>query len=282
LRLSFKPDGTQLAAAAQDQLTIWDLSTGKHAHDLTPVGAGGSQIAWPADGFVLLDGQYLVALDKKMTVWTYEAENGQPAPQGTTYGGRYWYVARGGQASGKPVLVSVGLPDEPVRRAAAAANPDNDLLVRPGATVSLDVNVVGDIREKSTAGIRQRLTENGVTVAVANNAPLKLVAQTAPGETREIEYRAFGALGGNAKVSATGMKYLIAFQTADGKVLWERKVATSPPPMLMMKQGQSVEQAVAEAMKPSPAFFEAKIPRYVPKSKNGAGTSRLGPAGVSR
>ena len=63
-------------------------------------------------------------------------------------------------------------------------------------------------------------------------------------------------------------------------MLWERKIATSPPPMLMMKQGQSVDQAVAEAMKPSPAFFEAKIPRYVPKNKNGAGTSRLGPAGV--
>ena len=281
LKLSFKPDGTQLAGASDDQLTVWNLTTGKVAYDLTLVGVSGQQIAWPSEGFILLDGRSLVALDKKMVVWTYQSDAGAAPLAGATYAGRYWYVAAGGSGN-KPVLVSVNMPHEAARRAALAVNFDAEMIVKPGSTVSFDVSLPGDIQEKAEAGLHTRFKQNGVTVA--DNAPVKLVARSEPGETRKIEYRPIGVgrFGGEtSKISVTGTKNDIRLETADGQVLWQRKSVTSPPMMVSMKKDQTIEQAIAEAMKPPLQFFEkAKIPKYIPKSKTGLGSSKLSASGI--
>lgn len=278
MRLSFRPDGAQLAAVGPELLDVWDLGTGKRAYDLMPIEVRGDQIAWQKDGFILLDGKSLFALDRKMTVWTYEGPNGGQPPMGATYAGRYWYVAAEG---GKAALVSVVLPHEPAFRATVAAKIDRDMIVKPGSSISLDAQLNGDVQEKAIAGLKATLAADGITVA--DNAPVKLVARSEPGKTREITYRHIG--GGPwvapSKVSVTDMKNQIRLETADGKVIWQHVGMTMAPPMLMMKKGQTVEQAVAEATKPSALFFtKARIPKYVPKSKTGFGTSRLTPAGL--
>ncbi|HWE95934.1 MAG TPA: hypothetical protein VG269_18370 [Tepidisphaeraceae bacterium] len=281
LNLAFKPDGTQLAAAGQDLLFVWDLSTGKKLHDLSPIGVMGQSIAWVGEGFLLLDGQSLVALDKKMVAWVYDNPSSRDTQGATreTFAGRYWYVASAGQGA-KPALVSVALPHEAARREALAVNFDQEMIVKPGTSVSLDIAVAGEVQQQVVDALTARMKQAGITVAP--NAPVKLIARSEPGETKEMEYRAFGAgFGANQKISVATTKLRLALETAGGKVLWERRSATFPPSMLMMKQGQTVDQAVAEAMKPSPIFFEkTRVPDYVPKSQGGLGKSKLTAAGV--
>ncbi|MDB5331317.1 MAG: hypothetical protein JWP03_2468 [Phycisphaerales bacterium] len=281
LKLAFKPDGTQLAAAGQDLLFVWDLATGKKLHELSPIGVMGQSIAWVGEGFVLLDGQSLVALDKKMVAWVYDNPSSRNTQGSTreTFAGRYWYAAEAGQGA-KPALVSVALPHEAARREALAVNFDQEMIVKPGTTVSLDVAVAGEVQQKVIDALTARMKQSGITIAA--NAPVKLIARSEPGETREMEYRAFRAgFGGNQKISVATSKLRLALETAGGKVLWERRSATSPPGMLMMKQGQTIEQGVAEAMKPSAGFFEnSRVPDYVPKSQGGLGKSKLTAAGV--
>ncbi|MDB5302719.1 MAG: hypothetical protein JWM97_268 [Phycisphaerales bacterium] len=282
LKLAFKPDGTQLAATGQDLLFVWDLATGKKLHDLSPVGVMGQSVAWAGEGFVLLDGQSLVALDKKMVAWVYE-NPAAPGGQGNAcaaFAGRYWYAAAPAARGGKPALVSAALPHEAARRAALAINLDQEMIIKPGATVSLEVTVAGEVQQQVIDSLTARLKQAGITVAP--NSAVKLVARSEPGETVEMQYHAFGAgFGGNQKISVATTKLRLALETAGGKVLWERRSVTSPPPMLSMKQGQTIEQAVAEAMKPSAGFFEkTRVPGYVPKSQGGLGKSSLTAAGV--
>ncbi|MDB5354889.1 MAG: hypothetical protein JWN24_1342 [Phycisphaerales bacterium] len=281
LRLAFKPDGTQLAATGQDLLFVWDLTTGKKLHDLSPSGVVGQSVAWVGEGFILLDGRSLVWLDKKMVAWTYE-NTVHPGGENlcASFAGRYWYAAAPAGRGGKPALVSVTLPHEAARKAAMAINLDQEMIIKPGSTVSLDVAVAGEVQQKVTDSLTARLQQMGMTVAA--NAPVKLIARSEPGDTVEMQYHTFGAgFGGNQKMNVATTKLRLALETAGGKILWERRTATSPPPMLMMKQGQTIDQAVAEAMKPSSAFFEmTRIPDYVPKTSGGMGTSKLTAAGV--
>jgi hypothetical protein len=203
------------------------------------------------------------------------------APAGA-YAGRFWYAASPEPGhSGKPALVGVVLPDDQAKRAIDGIKLEEQLLVHAGSRVSLDVSVPGDLQEKVTQSLTAHLKANGVTVVEAQ--PVKLIARTEPGQTREIHYRHFGAFPSarDATISVTETKFRLAFETSDGKVLWQRQTVTFPPPLLMMKEGQTIEQAVAAAMQPSYFFFErTRLPANVPKSRGGLGSSRLTVLGV--
>ena len=67
------------------------------------------------------------------------------------------------------------------------------------------------------------------------------------------------------------------------KELWQRQSKWSAPMMPMIKKGQSIEDAVAEAMKPTAYFFvDVTVPQLVPKAqfKDGMGKSQLTAKGV--
>src|SRR5207245_2276415 len=94
----------------------------------------------------------------------------------------------------------------------------------------------------------------------------------------------WGALPGaeETKVSATEQISKVSLLDAAGAVLWERQAKTIPPMHLSLKEGQSVDQAVAEAMKATGWFFESvQVPQFVTKSRKAAqGHSTLTDKGV--
>jgi hypothetical protein len=151
------------------------------------------------------------------------------------------------------------------------------MVIRPGLRVSLDVNVPGDARDRVVASLKAKLRENGITVA--DGQTLRLVARTEPGETHQMKYgNFFGPPGAGATtdMSVTDIKGVLGFTGPDGKFLWQRVAVVTAPSILSPKEGQSVQQAVADAMKPPIALFEnTRIPVYVPKSSSGFGTSHL-------
>jgi beta-lactamase regulating signal transducer with metallopeptidase domain len=281
--LAFKPDGKQIAVAGQDEVAVWDLAGGSApVADVWSVGAAGQAVEWGAEGYLLLDQWHLVSLGKQMVIWSYQGV--APAMHGKlaqVCAGRMYYTADAAPTGRehRPVVASVMLPDEAVRGAIAAAG-EPLMALKPGVSLTLDVSVDGSIRQQVIGALTAKLKANGV--GVAEGQPLKLVAREEPGQTRDITYRriGFGAFGRTDTIHVQEVKRLVALLGADGKPLWQRGGLVLPPPFLSLKEGQSPEAAVAEAMKPSPRFYESlRIPKLVPEQPDGVGITYLTAAG---
>ncbi|HEX4796321.1 MAG TPA: Tudor-knot domain-containing protein [Humisphaera sp.] len=274
--LSFKPDGKQLAGIGGESFCAWDLSNGKLAAQVTVLGMGGKSIDWVDEGFALVDYSRLVSLEKKLMVWTYEqAATGVGSSRAGAFAGRYWYTTAASQAAA--ALVPIELPDPAAREAAAAVDVEHEFAIHPGMKVSLDVRLSGDARQKVYDSLKKRLADNGLTIA--DGQPMKVVAYTENGEEHQMEYRSFGFNRGGpglTKMNVRDIKNILAIQTQDGKSIWERQSVVTAPFGMTLKQGQTIEQAVAEHMVPNAGFFQSlNIPAYLPRSKNGLGTSKL-------
>lgn len=277
--LAFKPDGRQIAAAGQDEVAVWDLArAAAPVVDAWAVGAPGQCVEWGGEGYLLLDHAHLVSMDKQLVVWTYQGVgSAMHGGLAQTCNGRMYYTADAASPGSphRPVVPSVALPDDDVRsRLAAAGEPK--LALRPGMSLSLVVRVDRSIRQQLIDALTSKLKANGVDVA--ENSPVKLVVRDEPGETREVSYRRIGfrALGQTDKVRVREIKRSIAISVGDDTPAWQRGGTMMPPIFLSLKEGQSIEQAVDQAMKPSPRFYQdLRIPRLIPVQPEGFGITPL-------
>src|SRR5206468_11864884 len=117
------------------------------------------------------------------------------------------------------------VPDPKVKAALVALNLTNEMLVHPGVSVTLQVDLPDDIRQKVTDDLKASLQKNGVTVA--EGQPVKLVASTEEGKEKEITYApwAVARLPGNVpnstKVNVHELVYHLRFVADDGGTIWE-------------------------------------------------------------
>lgn len=280
--LAFKPDGKAIAAAGQDEVAVWDLSKGAIISDSWAVGAPGQHVEWGQGNYVLLDHAHLVSLDKQLAVWTYEgvgpAMHGQ---LGQVWNGRMYYTSDAASpgAPHRPVVASVALPDERVA-AKIVVSGEPKLALKPGSSVSLDVQVPASIRRQVIDSLTSKLKDNGVTIA--NDAPVSMTVKEEPGETREISYRRIGfrAFGQTDKVRVKEVKRLITISIDGQAPAWQRGGTMMPPMFLSLKEGQSIDQAVNDAMKPSPLFYQSvRIPKLIPEQPDGFGVTPLSATG---
>jgi hypothetical protein len=178
-------------------------------------------------------------------------------------------------------LVPAALPEPAAKQAAAGLDPAQVMAVRPGSSVSVEVNLGGapeDVRKAVTDALTARLRANGVTAAAGQ--PVKLVAGESAGASREIAYQMFGQPG-PLKANVTEKKLNLAF-VADGKVAWQVETTAGAPMMISLKQGQTVEDAIAAHQAQAYGFFQsADLPRLVPKPREplAFGRSELTPTG---
>lgn len=281
--LAFKPDGKAIAAAGQDEVSAWDLSkSGALISDSWAVGAPGQHVEWGQGNYVLLDHAHLVSLDKHLAVWTYEgvapAMHGQLAQ---VRNGRMYYTADAASPGSphRPVVASVALPDEHVA-AKIVASGEPKLALKPGSSASLDVQVPASIRQDVIDSLTSKLKDNGVTIA--NDAPVSITVKEEPGETREISYRRIGfrAFGQTDKVRVKEIKRSITISIDGQAPAWQRGGIMMPPMFLSLKEGQSIDQAVKDAMRPSPLFYEGiRIPKLIPEQPDGFGVTPLSATG---
>jgi hypothetical protein len=98
---------------------------------------------------------------------------------------------------------------------------------------------------------------------VASGGQLVLQASTEVGKTQDITYRSFAG-GGNQTAKVTEQICRLKF-VDHGKVIWESSSLTDgSPPMLQMKQGQSLQDALAPYQKPNLKFYSnINLPQYV-------------------
>jgi len=282
--LSFRPDGTQLAALSPQRLIVWDLEKGDLYRDIYFSSAiAATKIDWLDKGYLLVGGENLIDLDRRIVLWKYQQAAGG-APAYGEAGGIFWYALTSPDRKERGLFRS-RLPHDEALKTAAGLKADDLLVVKPGAQVSLSTNLQGDAAEqqKAVQALTAQLKQLGMNVVnVVNGSPLVLQATTETGKTTQIEYRAFGRLRGSEKANVTEQISRLKF-VENNKVIWESVAVSGAPFMLQMKQGETVQQALAPYQKPNLQFFvNAKVPQYVarPNEAGAYGASSLTPQGI--
>ncbi|MDC0937351.1 SHD1 domain-containing protein, partial [Pirellulales bacterium] len=251
--LAFDPSGRLLAALRGSQLDLINVETGE-AFDSLYVPYTGNSVSWADEEHVLVGGRHLVHVPSQMPVWEYPHSAAQVAHAA----GWNWYLFSGHNAQG--ALIPLRLPHKGVSNVT-----DDQLVLRPGDSVRLEVELINDFAAGGRSILqdaRDKLTQDleNAGYVVASEAPAVLVAQTMPGERREIQYRNFGITRGEPdKVSETERVYLLELKI-NGEVVWTRRQVQGPPHFLQMEQGETVQQAVARVMEPTAGYFGSGIP----------------------
>ncbi len=282
--LSFRPDGTQLAALSTQRLLVWDLAKGDLYRDIyfsQPI--HGAAIDWLEKGYLMVGGENLIDLERRIVLWRYQHEAGRGLAHGYgELGGLFWYALTS-QDRTQRGLFQARLPHEEALRTALALKPDELLAVRPGAKVSLNVAVQGDPGAQQTASqaLSGQLEQLGMSVA--SNSRLVLQASTETGKSQQISYRSIGPGGPGVETANVTEQISKLRFIENGKVVWEAVSVSGAPYFLTIKQGETLQQALAPYQKPNIQFFSSvKIPQYVarPSEAGAYGASSLTPRGI--
>ena len=177
-------------------------------------------------------------------------------------------------------LVPAKVLQPEVLAVAKELDPDSLLALKPGAKVSLDIQLGGEEQQKAESAIREALKQNGLEVVA--DSPLKISARIVTGESETKEYgRGFFNREDREQVTATSKLYEVELMV-DGQSAWKNtstiQIGNSPP-VIWLKEGESGQQALdrQNAERSAHFSFSAAIPRYVvhPKYAGPLGTSKI-------
>jgi hypothetical protein len=262
--LAFSPDGKRLGSVSARRVQVWDLTTGKLTHDVWfPKQMAGKDLDFLGGNFVLVDNHFLVDLAKRVVLWEYDMPTTKGQRVGAMAGGKFWFVSGGQQA---PYSLSCStLPDAAARAKSESLNADDVLALKPGARVSLAINLPGDDDVKrAVKNLTERLRANGMVVA--DNAPLVLEALITAGTSETVSYRHFGSFTPSEQATVSKQISLLTLKE-NGKELWRASGSFGghAPGIVRVKQGQSVQQAIDEQQQANPARFFASVnlPKYL-------------------
>jgi hypothetical protein len=275
--IAFNGAGGLLAVTGSQRTCIIDLSSGRIAREI-PIPPQFLQklttsTTWLPSGHLLLGNRYLVSPSQRLVIWGYIFPRGTKVE---SYGGTTWFVAGG---TGPLSLCSVKLPHDEAKTAMPPVKIDDLLVFRKGDQVAIDLSTdaPGDVRDKIQASLEKQVKAMGLTVG---NGPVRIVAGTTSGETKNMEYRVFGR--GVQSVSVTEKIHTIRVEL-DGKEVWKTTSKAGASFVVSAKQGQSLEDAIREEQNRSYNWLASvTVPRDLvrPEGYEVAGVSRVTATGI--
>jgi hypothetical protein len=282
--MAFHPDGKQLAVLAMQRLMVWDLEKGVLDRDIyftKPQFA--SAMDWLGKDYLLVGGQNLIDLERRVVLWEYRSNSGIQGRQGAQIGDNYWYLMSANDRSSR-ALFPAKLPHAAALQMAQKLKPDDVLAIKPGVSIAIQWSVQGDQKEVNDAyqSIVKQLQDIGMTYA--EKSRLVLQVSTVAGETKEIQYRGFGGFLGRGSETARVTEHISKIQfVEDNNVIWLAEAHSGAPHFLSLKEGQTLQQALAPYQKPNVKFFtQVNLPKYVarPHPSGAYGHSELTAKGV--
>ena len=275
---SFSPSGRQLAVLADGSVRVWDMESGWPLSEFSMPQNVGSSLKVVADGYGLVNGNCLLDFERRVVLWSY---GGMQSAAAVAAGGQYLYVLRDLRGN-QGALAMAKLPHAEALAAAKAIDPEAELLLKPGAKVSLSVEVPDD-QPAITEALTARIKEAGLVLA--ENQPLVFRAFVEQGKSEERKYTQRGAFGGGETMSVTVTQQICRLRLeVEGKTAWERQTVSQAGGFLSLKPGQSAQDAANEAGKPHTAFLKTvRLPRFLPKLREPMwfGASTLTAQGVA-
>jgi WD40 repeat protein len=271
-RLSFSPDGKKLACTTMNKLNVFSVAEG-HLETSVAINGAGHQLPcfWTTPTAVLA-GHPLSYVETSMNVnvWGYDGTD-KIAPLGD-----HGVMVIGDGPRGAPSVIAVKLPHAGAVQLMEQAKKDpNFFVLKPGTRVSVDVQAISDatLRQEAKSSLETRLQENGHPLGAGG---VTLVASLERGKDHEVSYRSFGQpLFDRGKTyTVTGWVYTLKVN-AGGRTHWQTGGGNHPPPIIHLKQDESVESHLQKYNTPSAAFFKhVELPKYVARAQgNDAGGS---------
>lgn len=262
----FSDDGKRFAAVSNAVVRVWDLSTGKMAHEVYfPRQLSGQSVDFVDGDFALVDGQYLVDLPKRMVLWEYQIQADQNMGRKMIGGfaNSVWAEVTANDRSTKG-LYPLKLPMDDAKKAASSINMDALVVVKPGAKLDLRVQCQNPQEtQKIGTDLFNRLKSMGMEITT--ETPIWLEATVVPGKTRTVTYQTIGIGRGTESVNVTELVCRLAL-VEGGKVHWEAKaVIENAPHFIHNREDHSLQDAVTKGNENSvEAFFaNTTIPPYL-------------------
>jgi hypothetical protein len=296
--LSFSPDGRRIAVLGSRVLRVYDIGTGRLSGEMWfPKQMFARSLDWASDNYVLVDKGFLVDLEKRVVVWEYDLPTGKPDAIATMAGGRYWVASGGGNSACQ--LAGLVVPDAAARAKGDALTAQQLLAIRPGAAVTIKINLPKATQEEVQKVTKVLIDEaKAAGLVLSPNAPITIECSIADAGQEQATYRTFGAppqplgpigpfgpigprLGRGSEEEATVEKRLSVLSIKEnGKELWVATGHYGAPFHITIKEGQTAQQAANEQKgNPVQFFLTAKLPRYLARHGDGGsyGKSKLWP-----
>ncbi|MEW4486897.1 WD40 repeat domain-containing protein [Thalassoglobus sp. JC818] len=288
--VAFSADGASLALLSSPpgggEMAVIDTATGQPMTSF-PLPMSGKTLQWYGEDFVLVDGGYLVSIDKKSVAWIYNLEGLRIASQG---GERNWFLSQ--IKSNDPYqLLSTTLPTSQLVNALATADPPIDLLLQPGGSIALDIQVPtppnrgGFSQEVSEAMTRQFASHN---VRIDPSAPLRLVIRGEHGKTGDgISLGHYGSLfSRDSDLDEERVTWTLSIRQGE-QTLWQRSSSSNNTGSVDIEDGVTGDAAIQQAAtqlrermwsNAAASLLKFQLPKYVfgQNAGRGLGSSKLG------
>ena len=270
--LAISPSGKQLAIVSSGFVDVLDITSGKTIRSFPCQGVNsGDGLAWIDEDYLFTADGAVINVPLRLIAWKYEIHGGLVK----SMAGTHWALLEN-HANETQVLIPLELP--PAEAVAEVARLDQQqlLVVRPGDTISVDVQIGDGLLAKAVKrALAEALTE--ADMKVGDDSALRLVARTTTGKTQKVHYRRFHAFRDQGEtIEVTSRVYELEL-LRDGRVVWQRKSTHSAPMHLQLQEGESIRSAIARVMKPKAGNFRGRLPSYVvrPEYLEPLGNSKL-------
>ena len=230
----------------------------------------------------------LVDLTRKAVLWSYVCGSSEPVTYSQkTIDGRFWMAGSTGKGSSRQIS-AMELPESAAKKQFGSKNIEQQAIVRPGSSVSLQFDVTEPpgtpgYAQKARAAVENAIKENGLTVK--DGQEVKLIVTLAPAQTSgTITLQSLGSRGGAKAPDVIVQRHAalvrIAYETG-GSAVWESKheLTNDGFGITFLRDGKDAQTTLDENMwKQALALLEANLPPshiFPASASNGFGTSRL-------
>jgi hypothetical protein len=260
--VAFHPNGRLLAACFSNQYQVWDCVTDALVSEATTTDHLGSHpVSWIAPKMFRSALGSAIHLDLGMPVWKYSVS---ASTEPFLLGDKLVTAT----TSQNCTLVSVKIPHASADRSAGQLLRSGDaaMLVQPGSPVALAV-------ETTVEGVDAQQIKAAMTAAaekagwkVSDRGPITLVAKIGRGKTEQLTFTSFGP-GPRVEHKANLTPFTAELEIRQGAaVLWTRSTVNRVVPLLHLKEGETVQEAVKKFEKPDAEFFaRLTLPPRIPK-----------------
>lgn len=200
---------------------IWNLRTGEKEKEFA-IPRTARRVAWCGAGHLLIDGTYLVDLEREMLTWKYSVKHGKI--QSNVNDSRTWYTTA--NVKGQSLLLTaLALPDAEVVKATATAQSAKPTF-GSGMPVQLTVNLqnLPTEREKSrdelATALKRKLVLNGNEVAETSRVKILLnIEQRRTNDAIKLRVQGL-ANAGEVVIPVTEMLCNLGIVSDSGELLW--------------------------------------------------------------
>jgi WD40 repeat protein len=314
-KVAIRGDNTRLAGLSNEGVSVWNLASGELMSEFYSASGGGVvSLDWVGD-YVLANSRNLFDVDRRILLWEYE----NPPGVGVTaklQNGQLYAVAKPIGDQGKITLVSASLPSAAAVEKAASLPPATELLVvKPGDSVSLDVDIDPSVSLteavqkalKAKAGdgadadiekivvlnphgtqndlIRGLLTKAlesaGLKVVEKSDLVVKAVCKPQPSQVLKIRVdNRFPPRPDDIEERTITPYATYLEMSLKGETLWKRGFVAMPHMVVWKEPGESLDQALERMTKPNVTLLTNA--RFIPYVARPGKATPNGAYGVSQ